>query len=86
MQRILSPALDLDTAESSSDALQLMRADGPYAVIIADVRLPGMNGASLLSRTQGIWPNTVRVILTGNADHPAVGAAVRRSGIFRVMG
>jgi len=53
--------------ESGARALEeLERA--PHDVLVADVRMPGMDGAQLLRTVRERWPDTVRIVLSGAAD------------------
>lgn len=53
--------------ESGARALQeLERA--PQDVLVADVRMPAMDGAQLLRTVREQWPDTVRIVLSGGAD------------------
>lgn len=53
----------------------------PTDVVVSDMRMPGMDGAHLLARVQDLYPNTVRMILSGHSDQEmtlrAVGPAHR---------
>lgn len=70
LQRMLRPMLqewDMEFAESG--ALALQRADeAPFDVVVSDMRMPGMNGAELLTEMMKRHPKTVRIILSGYAD------------------
>jgi CheY-like chemotaxis protein len=57
----------------------------PFAVIVSDMRMPGMDGAALLKRSLEISPDTSRVLLTGYADLPSALAAVNEGSIFRFL-
>ena len=59
---------DCDVATSGPRALELIDEDGPYDVIVSDMRMPGMDGAELLSRVVNIAPNALRVVLSGHAE------------------
>lgn len=54
-------------AESGQQALDLM-AEEPVDIVVSDMRMPGMDGAELLSEVQRRHPGTVRIILSGSAD------------------
>src|SRR5512139_875212 len=58
---------------SGPEALELLASE-PAAVIVSDMRMPGMDGAELLAEVRRRWPETVRIILSGYADQ---GAALR---------
>ena len=58
----------IDVAQSGQEALGLLDSKGPYAVVISDMRMPGMDGIEFLRRVKSASPETVRVMLTGNAE------------------
>ncbi len=74
-----------DTATSGHEALALIKRDGPYAVLVSDMRMPGMDGVKLLSEVSVIAPDTVRVILTGYADFQSAMDAVNDGKVFRFL-
>jgi response regulator RpfG family c-di-GMP phosphodiesterase len=85
LQRTLRKRFIFDTALSGADALQAVDRSGPYAVIMADMSMPGMNGAELLEKMRELFPDTVRIMLTGNADQKTAADAVNRGEIFRFL-
>lgn len=84
-QRTLRRIFDFDTAPGGAEALDFIRTKGPYAVIVADMRMPLMDGIELLERVRVLAPDTVRVMLTGNADQQTAVDAVNRGQIFRFL-
>ncbi len=56
--------LFVDSAEKALDAL----SDADFDVIVTDMRMPGMDGATLLSHVHDEYPNVVRIILTGHSE------------------
>jgi HD-like signal output (HDOD) protein len=54
------------------DAALAEAAKAPFDVVVSDMRMPGMDGATLLSRIQAEYPATVRIMLTGHADREAI--------------
>jgi DNA-binding NarL/FixJ family response regulator len=84
-RRGLSREFLLETAIGSDQALPLIEKNGPYAVIISDLRMPGMNGIQLLSAVKAASPDTIRVILTGNADLETAIDAINEGSIFRFL-
>lgn len=85
MQRNLRKHFTLDVAASPDEALQILKAKGPYAVIVADMSMPIMNGAELLEVVRASSPDTVRIMLTGNADQRTAVEAVNRGNVFRFL-
>jgi CheY-like chemotaxis protein len=59
--------------------------DGPFAVVVSDMRMPGMSGAEFLSRVRQKAPETVRMLLTGHADLHAAMDAVNRGHILHFL-
>ena len=84
-QRQLRKVCAVDTAESGAEGLAKMGANGPYAVIVSDMQMPGMNGVEFLSQAANLAPNSVRIMLTGNADQQTATAALNEGRIFRFL-
>ncbi|MGH8201092.1 MAG: HDOD domain-containing protein [Steroidobacteraceae bacterium] len=53
--------------ESGARAIQLLE-QAPQDVLVADVRMPEMDGAQLLRTVRERWPDTIRIVLSGAAD------------------
>lgn len=85
MQRQLRKRFKVVVAESGDEALNVLKSKGPFAVIVSDMRMPGMDGVQLLSRTKENYPDTVRIMLTGNADQGTASDAVNAGQIFRFL-
>ncbi len=84
-RRMLSREFHLETAMGGQQALKLVSENGPYAVIVSDLRMPVMDGIQLLSSIKDLAPNTVRVMLTGNADMDTAINAINEGNIFRFL-
>ena len=84
-QRSLRKQFNLDTAQGGAAALETMAVGGPYAVIISDMTMPGMNGIQFLARAKEAAPNSVRMMLTGNADLGTAVEALNCGSIFRFL-
>jgi response regulator RpfG family c-di-GMP phosphodiesterase len=85
IQRQLRKRFDLVIAEGGIEALRVLKEEGPFAVIVSDMRMPGMNGVELLSQVKDLYPGTVRLMLTGNADQETAMEAVNNGQIFRFL-
>jgi putative nucleotidyltransferase with HDIG domain len=68
-------------AGNGEEALGIVRRE-PVAVVVSDNLMPGMRGVELLSRVRDLSPDTVRVLLAGDADLPAAIEAVDRGEVF----
>ncbi len=84
-RRSLWEQFQIDTSASGEEALALVARQGPYAVVVADMRMPGMDGVQLLAQLQQEAPDTVRIMLTGNADMQTAVDAVNHGHIFRFL-
>ncbi len=76
---------DVQIAHSGAEALGLLAAHGPFAVVISDYHMPGMDGVEFLSRARSACPHTIRMLLTGYADTQAAIRAVNEGAIYRFM-
>ena len=74
LQRMLRPMReewDMVFVEGGEQALATM-AGQPFDVVVTDMRMPGMNGAQLLTAVRDRYPRTVRLVLSGHADSDLV--------------
>ncbi|MDK9707333.1 MAG: response regulator [Desulforhopalus sp.] len=85
IKRDLRKRFEIHTAVSGAEALEIMRKDGPFAVVVSDMRMPVMDGIQLLSTVKDQYPETVRLMLTGNADQETAIEAVNKGQIFRFL-
>lgn len=83
MRRLLGQKFNITTAEGGIEALGLAQNEGPFAVVLCDMRMPGMDGVEVLRRLQEISPDTTRIMLTGNADQKTAVEAINTGQIFR---
>ena len=67
---------DMNFAGGGAEALEIL-AERPFDVIVTDMRMPGIDGAELLSRVSQEYPNIVRLVLSGQSD---------QEKIFRTVG
>jgi response regulator RpfG family c-di-GMP phosphodiesterase len=85
LRRTLRGQYRVTTAVGGAAGLEAIERDGPFAVVISDLRMPEMDGVAFLSRVRQLSPDTVRVLLTGQADLDAAIAAVNEGHIFRFL-
>lgn len=84
-ERALHREFFLSTASGGPQGLATIEANGPFAVVISDMRMPGMDGAEFLAQVRQKAPDTVRMLLTGHADLNAAISAVNEGKIFRYL-
>jgi response regulator RpfG family c-di-GMP phosphodiesterase len=76
---------EVHTALSGADALRQLKEMGGAAVIVSDMRMPGMDGATLLQHVMQVSPDTTRILLTGEPGRDAAVSAVNTAHIFRFL-
>lgn len=84
-RRALRRKYAVDTAVGPVRALEAVAERGPYAVVVSDLRMPGLDGIGFFSRLRKTCPDTVRVMLTGYADMRAAMDAVNTGHVFRFL-
>lgn len=75
----------VETAPGGGQALELLASQGPFAVVVSDFKMPGMDGVQFLNRLRKASPDTVRMLLTGYADVETSIRAVNEGNIFRLL-
>jgi response regulator RpfG family c-di-GMP phosphodiesterase len=76
---------NMQTAESGIKGLEIIEKEGPVAVVFSDYRMPEMNGVEFLSNVREISPDTVRFMLTGQADFDALIKVINEGQIYRFL-
>ncbi len=84
-QRSLCTAFHIEIAQAPTDALEAIENGVDFAVVVSDLRMPGMDGIEFLAKVRELAPQTVRILLTGQADLEAAIAAVNDGHIFRFL-
>ncbi len=84
-KRTLRREFTVDIATSGAQALAMIDAAPAYPVIVSDMRMPQMDGVQFLSEVSRRYPDTVRIMLTGQADMQDAIAAVNEGHIFRFL-
>lgn len=85
LRRMLGRTLNITTAQSGAEGLEIIRTSGPFAVVLADMRMPEMDGIEFLCQVRKLSPDTVGMMLTGNSDQETAKNAVNRSRVFRFL-
>ena len=76
---------EVSLATSGGAALSALAADTSIGIVISDMRMPGMDGATFLSRARQVVPDATRLLLTGQADLTSAIAAVNEGQVFRFL-
>jgi diguanylate cyclase (GGDEF)-like protein len=72
------------TARTGEEGLKLL-ALNPVQVILSDQRMPGMAGSVFLGLVKELYPDTIRIILSGDTDLAAVIESVNRGAVFKFL-
>jgi CheY-like chemotaxis protein len=83
-RRQLRGKFELEVARDSVAALNLVTKNS-FAVIVSDMRMPGLDGVEFLKAVKERSPDTVRVMLTGNVDRVTAIRAINEGHIFRFL-
>jgi len=70
------------TATNAHEGLEIL-AKHPVQVILSDQRMPAMTGAEFLGRVKALYPDTVRMVLSGYAELETVVQAVNEGAIYK---
>lgn len=84
-RRQLRKQFDIETAEGGEKGLDIVKNSGPFAVIVSDLKMPGMDGNQFLAHVKEIAPETTRILLTGYADLRSAIEAINNGSIFRLL-
>lgn len=84
-KRALRKRFKIDTAPGGKEALEKVTKDGPYAIVVSDMRMPGMSGLELLTTLKESVPEIIRIMLTGNADQKTAVDAVNKGEVFKFL-
>jgi len=85
LERTLYGQFDVVTATGGEAGLAVMEQSPGFDVIVSDMRMPGMDGATFLALARERAPDTVRILLTGQADMDSAVAAINRGAIFHFL-
>lgn len=72
-------------ADSAEKGLEILDRGENIQVVISDYRMPGMNGVDFLREVCRIWPDTVRIVLSGYADTGSVVDAINDGRIYKFI-
>ncbi len=89
LKRYFGKEYSIETAESGEEALEILEEleDDSIEIplVISDQIMPGMKGDELLKNVHNKSENTLKILLTGQADAAAVGSAVNNAKLYRYI-
>ncbi|MUH71931.1 HD domain-containing phosphohydrolase [Psychrosphaera haliotis] len=84
LKRVFRKDYAVDTFSEGEDALAAL-AETDYAIVISDMKMPGMDGATFLAKAKEVAPESVRILLSGYADMDSTIKAINEGDIFNYV-
>ncbi len=75
----------VEVATDPLEALKLIEEDGPFAVVVSDMKMPGMNGIELLGKIREQHKQTIGILMTGHPDANTAIRAINEGEVFRFL-
>ncbi len=79
------PRYEIITADSAEAGLETLEKIDNIRLVMADYRMPGMDGVTFLKKVYENWPKTIRMVLSGYADTGMVVEAINQGQIFKFV-
>ncbi|MCC6396794.1 MAG: response regulator [Bacteroidetes bacterium] len=77
--------VEVTTLHAPQEIETVLQREGPFAMVFSDLRMPGMDGVAVLEHVAKTHPHTMRVLVTGFADHESTIRAINDGGIQRYI-
>ena len=85
MRRLLRrDGYEILTANSAKDGFDIL-AQQEVQIILSDQRMPEMSGTEFLSRARELYPETIRIVLSGYTDLESISDAINRGAIYKFL-
>ena len=75
---------EIVTANSGEEGLKVLK-ERPVDLIISDQRMPGMSGTEFLKEARKLYPDTIRIVLSGFSDFDTITKAINEGEIYRLI-
>lgn len=72
------------TANNSNEGLEILKNE-PVSLILSDHRMPGLSGVDLLRKVKKLYPNTIRIILSGYTEVNTLLSAINEGEIYKFI-
>ncbi len=73
---------EIETASNAREAAEKFY-EKPFDIVISDYKMPGINGLEFLKWVRDNYPDTIRIVLTGQADLEVAVEAINEGEIYR---
>ncbi|AVC45406.1 response regulator (plasmid) [Rhizobium leguminosarum bv. viciae] len=84
IQRVLSDEFEVIGARNAKEAEEVLEGE-MVQVILCDQRMPGESGVEFLKRVRELWPDTIRIIISGYTDSSDIIEGVNNAGIYQYI-
>ena len=85
IHRMLGRGFSIQTAQGGAEALEILETQGPFAVVVSDIKMPEMDGITFISQVKERHPDTVRMLLTAFANLQNALDAINSGYVFRLL-
>jgi len=86
LQRVfLDDDYELLMASTGDEGLRILKETSPVQIVIADYKMPGMNGVEFLRDVCQQWPDTVRIVISGYDDTASIVEAINEGQIYKFI-
>lgn len=85
LERNLCADFDIITADGGEVGLTRLELEGPFSVVMVDMRMPGMDGVQTIQSMRAKQENLVFIMLTGNQDSTTAIQAMNVGRVFRFL-
>ena len=85
LTRRLGQSYEVHSAGCGIEALGILQDQGPFAVVVSDLKMPGIDGEQFLGEVMRHAPETVRIMLTGCGAGELAVDAVNKGYIYRFL-
>ncbi len=76
---------EVHVASSGNQGIEIFQREGDFSIVLSDMRMPGMSGASMISELRKIDPRIVSVLITGHADFDTAKEAINSGHVFKIL-
>lgn len=83
--RVFGDSFNLVAANSGREALEVLKNNGSIGVVVTDQRMEGMTGVDLLEAIKSMYPEVVRVLITGYSDIKVTVDAINKGDVYRYI-
>ena len=85
LRRQLRRDFTVETAVGAANGMFALKPDDPFAVIVSDFLMPGINGAEFLAAAAKAAPTSTRMLLTGHTSLADAAVTVNQGRVFRML-